>query len=204
MLPLHALCSHVSGVCVWLCVCVRWDVTPLEQLVLDVAKIIREDFLQQNAFSSHDFNCPLPKSVRAGRAIALRLCCCAFTSVTCLALPQLGMLRCIMQLYDQCQSLLAEVEAEGDASEELTWASLKASLGSTMHKVTRTQYFVRPRAASVLCPGARAVAHRVAPPRIPFAQDPRSPADETKRFFEEVSEEISAAFDTVRTDLGRA
>ena len=35
-----------------------------QKVVLEIAKIIREDFLQQNAFSDHDYNCPLHKSVR--------------------------------------------------------------------------------------------------------------------------------------------
>lgn len=35
-----------------------------QKVILEVAKIIREDFLQQNAFSPHDYTCPLFKSVR--------------------------------------------------------------------------------------------------------------------------------------------
>jgi len=33
-----------------------------QKLQLDMAKIIREDFLQQNAFTSYDYRCPLPKT----------------------------------------------------------------------------------------------------------------------------------------------
>ncbi len=36
-----------------------------QKVILEIAKIIREDYLQQNAFSKHDYNCPLYKSVRA-------------------------------------------------------------------------------------------------------------------------------------------
>lgn len=32
-----------------------------QKLSLEVAKIIREDFLQQDAFSDYDYNCPLYK-----------------------------------------------------------------------------------------------------------------------------------------------
>jgi len=32
-----------------------------QKLVLEVAKIIREDFLQQDAFSTYDYMCPLYK-----------------------------------------------------------------------------------------------------------------------------------------------
>lgn len=41
----------------------RDSLTEDQKLLMDVAKVIREDFLQQNSFSDHDFNCPLPKSV---------------------------------------------------------------------------------------------------------------------------------------------
>jgi V-type H+-transporting ATPase subunit A len=32
-----------------------------QKLTLDIAKVIKEEFLQQNAFSKHDFTCPLEK-----------------------------------------------------------------------------------------------------------------------------------------------
>lgn len=35
-----------------------------QRVTLEVARMIREDFLQQDAFSEHDYNCPLEKSVR--------------------------------------------------------------------------------------------------------------------------------------------
>ena len=35
-----------------------------QKVILEIAKIIREDYLQQNAFSKYDYNCPLYKSVR--------------------------------------------------------------------------------------------------------------------------------------------
>jgi len=40
-----------------------------QKLTLEVARIIREDFLQQNAFSDYDYTCPLFKSVAIMRAI---------------------------------------------------------------------------------------------------------------------------------------
>ena len=40
-------------------------------MLLDVAQVIREDFLQQNAFSKYDFTCPLHKSVAMLRSIVL-------------------------------------------------------------------------------------------------------------------------------------
>jgi len=37
--------------------------------VLELAKVIREDFLQQNAYSASDFMCPLTKTAGMMRAI---------------------------------------------------------------------------------------------------------------------------------------
>ena len=34
-----------------------------QKLTLDIAKIIKEEFLQQNAFSKYDFTCPLEKVI---------------------------------------------------------------------------------------------------------------------------------------------
>jgi len=56
------------------------------QVVMEVAKIIREDFLQQNAFTDYDFTCPLVKSI--------------------------GMLRTIITFYNNCQRIIADSPAE--------------------------------------------------------------------------------------------
>ena len=53
------------------------------KVVMEVAKIIREDFLQQNAFTDYDFTCPLVKSI--------------------------GMLRTIITFYNNCQVRRARV-----------------------------------------------------------------------------------------------
>lgn len=34
-----------------------------QKLTLDIANIIKGEFLQQNAFSEHDYTCPLEKTV---------------------------------------------------------------------------------------------------------------------------------------------
>merc|ERR1711990_1074060 len=48
-----------------------------QKVIMEVAKLIREDFLAQNAFTEHDYTCPLPKTV--------------------------GMLNIIVTFYDLCQ-----------------------------------------------------------------------------------------------------
>lgn len=55
-------------------------------MVLEVAKIIREDYLQQDAFSNYDYNCPLYKSS--------------------------GMMRCIICYYEDARKTILESSGE--------------------------------------------------------------------------------------------
>merc|ERR1712216_271383 len=80
----------------------------------EVAKLIREDFLQQNAFTDYDYTCPLTKSV--------------------------GMLKCIICFYDQCQKAIADSPAD----DKVTWAMIKTSQASIIQKVVDTK-FVEPK-----------------------------------------------------------
>ena len=56
-----------------------------QKLTLEIAKIIREDYLQQNAFTSWDFTCPLDKSI--------------------------GMMRCIVMFYDLARHAIESTRA---------------------------------------------------------------------------------------------
>ena len=53
-----------------------------QKCVMDIARIIREDFLQQNAFTSYDFKSPVEKSV--------------------------GMLKCVITLYEEIVKALRD------------------------------------------------------------------------------------------------
>jgi len=57
-----------------------------QKLVLEVARIIREDFLQQDAFSTYDFMCPIYKTV--------------------------GMMRCVVTFFDQAKKAIVESTGE--------------------------------------------------------------------------------------------
>lgn len=65
-----------------------------QKCTLEVAKVIREDFLQQNGFSDWDYMCPLTKT--------------------------LGMMKCITVFHDQAQKALAA--ASGD--NKIIWADI--------------------------------------------------------------------------------
>lgn len=58
-----------------------------QKLILEIAKIIREDFLQQNAFSDYDYNCPIQKTI--------------------------GMLKTIITYYDEANQMLSDVGLDG-------------------------------------------------------------------------------------------
>ena len=77
---------------------------------MEVSKIIREDFLQQNAFMSYDYNCPLAKSV--------------------------GMLKVIIYFYNGCLKALTDMAGEAG----LTWAHIKTAMGTTIVKITRMKF----------------------------------------------------------------
>ena len=81
-----------------------------QKVVMEVAKLIREDFLAQNAFTEHDYTCPLPKSV--------------------------GMLGCIIKFYDLCQKAIADSPADS----KLTYAHIKTALAPSIQKVVDAKY----------------------------------------------------------------
>mmetsp|Transcript_27963 Transcript_27963/g.43010 ORF Transcript_27963/g.43010 Transcript_27963/m.43010 type:complete len:624 (+) Transcript_27963:47-1918(+) len=81
-----------------------------QKVIMEVAKLIREDFLAQNAFTEHDFTCPLPKSV--------------------------GMLSAIITFYDLCQKSIADSPADA----KITYAHIKTALAPSIQKVVDAKY----------------------------------------------------------------
>jgi V-type H+-transporting ATPase subunit A len=81
-----------------------------QKCLMDVADIIIEDFLQQNAFSTYDKTCPIYKAI--------------------------GMLKCIITLYD------CSLRAIKDSSSErkMTWTVIKTSLRNTIQKVREAKF----------------------------------------------------------------
>merc|ERR1711865_505120 len=81
-----------------------------QKVIMEVAKLLREDFLAQNAFTEHDYTCPLQKSV--------------------------GMLSAIVNFYDLCQKAIADSPADA----KLTYAHIKTALAPTIQKVIDAKY----------------------------------------------------------------
>lgn len=81
-----------------------------QKVVIDIADIIIEDFLAQNAFSPYDYTCPLPKSI--------------------------GMLKVIITLYEEAQKAIADSPAE----KKVTWSYIKTTLASVIQKVQEGKF----------------------------------------------------------------
>merc|ERR1712100_917433 len=81
-----------------------------QKVTLEVAKIIREDFLQQNGFSDYDFFCPLAKTI--------------------------GMMRVIVTFHEAAQKAIAE--SAGDS--KVTWAMIYSSMKDLVVKITQMKF----------------------------------------------------------------
>lgn len=81
-----------------------------QKVVMDMAEIIVEDFLYQNAFTKYDYVCPLAKSI--------------------------GMLKCIITMYENSQKIIAESPPE----KKITWAYIKTTLAHVIEKVKATKF----------------------------------------------------------------
>merc|ERR1711957_67426 len=81
-----------------------------QKCTLEVAKIIREDFLQQNGFVDYDFMCPLPETI--------------------------GMMRVIVTYHESAQKCMAETSGDN----KITWNMIYAELKGMHVKVTEMKF----------------------------------------------------------------
>jgi V-type H+-transporting ATPase subunit A len=81
-----------------------------QKCTLEVARIIREDFLQQNGYSEYDFMCPLVKTV--------------------------GMMKCICHFYDAAQRAISESSGE----RKITWSIIATSMRETITNLTSMKF----------------------------------------------------------------
>merc|ERR1712048_518069 len=81
-----------------------------QKCTLEVAKIIREDFLQQNGFTDYDFFCPLAKTI--------------------------GMMKVIVGFHDLAQKAIAS--GSGDA--KITWADINKGAGEGFVALTKLKF----------------------------------------------------------------
>jgi len=84
-----------------------------DKITLEVAKLIKDDFLQQNGYSAHDRYCPFYKTV--------------------------GMMRNIIAFYEQARHAV-ESTAQQQADTKVTWALIREAMAETIYKLTRMRY----------------------------------------------------------------
>merc|ERR1719181_1418933 len=81
-----------------------------QKCTLEVAKIIREDFLQQNGFSDYDFMCPLAKTI--------------------------GMMKCIVTFHELAQKAIGESTGEN----KVGWGTIYNALRDIVVKITSMKF----------------------------------------------------------------
>jgi len=81
-----------------------------QKCTLEVAKIVREDFLQQNGFSDYDFMCPLSKTI--------------------------GMMKVIVHFHDNAQKTIAESTGE----RKINWSTIANSMRESIVKITSMKF----------------------------------------------------------------
>merc|ERR1719487_3071076 len=81
-----------------------------QKCTLEVARIIREDFLQQNGYSEYDFMCPLAKTI--------------------------GMMKVIVGFHEAAQKAIGE--STGDS--KVTWAMVYAHMKDLIKEITDMKF----------------------------------------------------------------
>jgi V-type H+-transporting ATPase subunit A len=92
------------------------SLTEEQRTTIEVARIIKEDFLQQNAFSDTDYTCPLPKTA--------------------------GMMRCIVTFHDLCRKIIRDSPQDNKVS----WNTIAAALQTKIVAVSKMKSNVDPKA----------------------------------------------------------
>merc|ERR1712170_256922 len=81
-----------------------------QKCTLDVAKIIREDFLQQNGFSDYDFKCPIIRTI--------------------------GMMKVIVTFHESAQKAMAEFTGD----QKVTWNTINVAMKDLIKKITDIKF----------------------------------------------------------------
>merc|ERR1711959_686434 len=81
-----------------------------QKCTLEVAKIIREDFLQQNGFTEYDFKCPLGKTI--------------------------GMMKVIVGFHEAAQKAIQE----SSGKHKVTWSTIHAHMKQLIVKITDMKF----------------------------------------------------------------
>lgn len=81
-----------------------------QKCTLEVAKIIREDFLQQNGFTEYDYMCPLAKTI--------------------------GMMKVIVGFHEAAQKTMSEFQGEN----KIMWNTINNAMKDMIKKITDMKF----------------------------------------------------------------
>lgn len=84
-----------------------------DKITLEVAKLLKDDFLQQNSYSSYDRFCPFYKTV--------------------------GMLRNVIAFYDMARHA---VESTAQSENKITWNVIRDAMGNIMYQLSSMKFKV--------------------------------------------------------------
>lgn len=84
-----------------------------DKITLEVAKLLKDDFLQQNSYSSYDRFCPFYKTV--------------------------GMLKNIIAFYDMARHA---VESTAQSENKITWNVIRDAMGNIMYQLSSMKFKV--------------------------------------------------------------
>lgn len=87
------------------------SLSEIQKTVLEVAKVVIEDFLQQNAFSDYDYKCPLHKSM--------------------------GMMKAICCFYDNARKTINESQMTDN---KISWAIISNQLEDQFYELTQMKF----------------------------------------------------------------
>merc|ERR1712226_1656108 len=102
-----------------------------QKVVMEVAKLLREDFLAQNAFTDYDYTCPLAKTV--------------------------GMLKVIVTFYDLCQKSIKGTLAE----KPFTWAVINTTLKTVIIDITQMKFMMPTLSKAQMADNFKALSRRI-------------------------------------------
>lgn len=84
-----------------------------DKITLEVAKLLKDDFLQQNSYTNYDRFCPFYKTV--------------------------GMLSNIIGFHNMAQQA---VERTAQSDNKITWGVIREQLGDSIHQLTQMKFTV--------------------------------------------------------------
>ncbi|KNH06200.1 vacuolar ATP synthase catalytic subunit A [Perkinsela sp. CCAP 1560/4] len=88
----------------------RDSLSETDKLLLDIAKVIREEFLQQDAFKAYDKFCPLYKTI--------------------------WMIRNIVCFYEEAKRVIVESSSD----QKITWSTVRNTIGATFAELSQMKF----------------------------------------------------------------